>query len=420
MILKRYIFVFLLVASMSSCFTSRDMSSTNMSSFYKSSDNIYHPQFALWNQVDSSVQVFVKLVPDEFLYVRQQDESFKSYVKVIGEIVRSYDDLKILDSTSAVFTFDIQNKSLEQVVNMKVPTKQNGELMMRLIIYDLNKGSYEDYFVPVEISTPISRNDFLITDKRSNVIFKNNLSASDTVNLFCKSKDVKTVWCKYYNRQFALPAPPFSFDVHTDFDYTPDSVFQVSVNDSSPLVFAKEGFYHFQSDTTIRNGLTIYRFESGFPNVSTPQQLLDPMRYLTSKKEFEELQKSPVIKTGVDNFWLARGGSEEKTRALIRKYYGRVQEANKFFTSYTEGWKTDRGMIYTIFGAPSTLYLSEQSETWIYGTPNSALALNFFFTKVNNPFTPNDFSLSRAPIYESNWYRAVETWRQGRAFNSFN
>ena len=144
------------------------------------------------------------------------------------------------------------------------------------------------------------------------------------------------------------------------------------------------------------------------------------MRYLTSKKEFEEMRKSVNLKAAVDNFWLARGGSEEKTRALIRKYYGRVQDANKYFTSYTEGWRTDRGMIYVIFGAPSTLYLSAESETWIYGTPNSTLALNFFFTKVINPFTPNDMTLSRAPIYESNWYRAVETWRQGRAYNSYN
>ena len=43
------------------------------------------------------------------------------------------------------------------------------------------------------------------------------------------------------------------------------------------------------------------------------------------------MQKSVNLKAAVDNFWLARGGSEEKTRALIRKFYGRVQDANKFF-----------------------------------------------------------------------------------------
>jgi hypothetical protein len=84
-----------------------------------------------------------------------------------------------------------------------------------------------------------------------------------------------------------------------------------------------------------------------------------------------------------------------------------------------EGWQTDRGMIYIIFGSPGTIYRSDESESWIYGTPNSTLALNFFFVKVKNPFTENDFTLTRSPSYESNWYRAVEIWRQGRAYNSF-
>jgi hypothetical protein len=39
---------------------------------------------------------------------------------------------------------------------------------------------------------------------------------------------------------------------------------------------------------------------------------------------------------------------------------------------------------------------------------------------VVNPFTDNDFTLSRAPVYESHWYRAVDIWRSGRAYNSVN
>lgn len=86
------------------------------------------------------------------------------------------------------------------------------------------------------------------------------------------------------------------------------------------------------------------------------------------------------MKTAVDNFWLSRGGSEEKTRALIRKYYGRVQDANKFLHLILRLENRQR-MIYVIFGSPTTLYLGAESETWIYGTPNSALALNFFLQK---------------------------------------
>jgi hypothetical protein len=76
-------------------------------------------------------------------------------------------------------------------------------------------------------------------------------------------------------------------------------------------------------------------------------------------------------------------------------------------------------MMYVIFGPPNFVFRNSVSENWIYGQPNNALSLNFFYTKVNNPFTDNDFTLSRAPIYESNWYRAVDLWRQGRVYNDY-
>ena len=184
------------------------------------------------------------------------------------------------------------------------------------------------------------------------------------------------------------------------------------------MILPKEGFYHLQIDTTVKEGFTIYRYGTTFPNVTTPTQMLESVRYLTSKREYEEMKSNPAIRNAIDAFWIDRGGNPEKTRVLIRKYYTRVQEANSLFTSFIEGWKTDRGMIYIVFGSPNTVYRNSSTETWIYGTPNSTLALNFMFTRVNNPFSDNDLVLSRSPIYESNWYRAVESLRQGRAYNS--
>ena len=86
MILKRYISVLILVLLNVSCYTSRDLSTKNMASFYKPTDNIYHPEFSAWNQRDSSIQLFVKVIPAEFLYVRQSDEGFKSFLKVVLEL----------------------------------------------------------------------------------------------------------------------------------------------------------------------------------------------------------------------------------------------------------------------------------------------------------------------------------------------
>ncbi|HQW22904.1 MAG TPA: hypothetical protein PLI47_06365 [Bacteroidia bacterium] len=173
-----------------------------MASFYKPTDNIYHPEFSAWNQKDSSIQLFVKVIPAEFLYVRQSDEGFKSFVKVVLEVVRSYDDTRVLDSTSSVFTFDILDKSVAKIVNLSLPTKQVGDLMLRVVLYDLNKGAYEDYFVPLEIDNQATRNDFLFTNRRNEILFDNYGNISDSLNIAFKDPAVKTMWCNIINEIF--------------------------------------------------------------------------------------------------------------------------------------------------------------------------------------------------------------------------
>ena len=37
-------------------------------------------------------------------------------------------------------------------------------------------------------------------------------------------------------------------------------------------------------------------------------------------------------------------------------YYRRVRFANEEFTQYKDGWKTDRGMIYILFGPPNQVF----------------------------------------------------------------
>ncbi|MCE9540005.1 MAG: GWxTD domain-containing protein, partial [Bacteroidetes bacterium] len=94
----------------------------------------------------------------------------------------------------------------------------------------------------------------------------------------------------------------------------------------------------------------------------------------------------------------------------------RVQDANLYFTSYLEGWKTDRGMIYLIYGSPNVTYKTANSETWIYGEENNINSLSYTFSKTNNPFTNNDFTLDRSVVYKQSWYTAVDIWRQGRTY----
>lgn len=101
----------------------------------------------------------------------------------------------------------------------------------------------------------------------------------------------------------------------------------------------------------------------------------------------------------------------------MKKFYRRVEEANEYFTSYKEGWKTDRGMIYVIFGQPNGLYMKETGENWVYGQDANMSQINCLFGKVDNPFAENDLILQRSQSYRPIWYAAIESWRTGRVFS---
>ena len=139
-------------------------------------------------------------------------------------------------------------------------------------------------------------------------------------------------------------------------------------------------------------------------------------RYIMAKKEFEFCLQASDKKLAIDDFWLDIGGSSERAKELIKKYYGRVMEANKLFTSFQEGWKTDRGMIYIVFGAPNKVTKRKDGEIWTYGEGTNSSSIVFSFIKIINPFSDNDYYLERNETYKDSWYQAVDMWRQGRIY----
>ncbi len=418
---QRIFVVFLIALFFSGCFGGRQISSENLSSIYHPNEHLFHPEFSVYNFTNNSSHLYVKLNTNDFLFVRQEDNLFKAIFRLDCRLMESYESAVILDSVSQDFTIEqttSTSKTRLYTLDFKVP--KEGNFLLSCSVIDLNKKVSEDYLIPINHDGKQCRHNFLASNADNDLpLMRNYISATDSFRISYQDSTVKKLFVRYYYRNFPLAAPPFSFDVHDNFNYIPDSSFTINTNDSLPLNFQREGIYHFQLDTTSYEGFSLYRFKGGFPTVNTPEQMIEATRFITSKKEFEEINTNESKKAAVEKFWVNIGGNAERTRLLIKKYYSRIQEANRLFSSYMEGWRTDRGMMFIILGAPNFVYKNSTSENWIYGQPNNALSLNFFFPKVNNPFTDNDFSLSRAPIYESSWYRAVELWRDGRVYNDF-
>jgi hypothetical protein len=98
-------------------------------------------------------------------------------------------------------------------------------------------------------------------------------------------------------------------------------------------------------------------------------------------------------------------GDRERAQDLMRYFFQRVEVANQFFTSYKEGWKTDRGMMLIIYGMPEKIFKFNDREVWMYGKTN------FNFVKSSTLFDPDNYVLVRDKKFTADWYEKVDMVR---------
>lgn len=160
-----------------------------------------------------------------------------------------------------------------------------------------------------------------------------------------------------------------------------------------------------------------------FPFIRTPRELAEPLYYLMDDKEYQEFmsEKDPdSIKKKIDQFWLTNLGNPRLARQSIQLYYERVEEANKRFTTFKEGWKTDPGMIYILFGSPKYVDQYFRDIIWAYGMyQNPQLfdpELTFIFIEMSTDrsyFPYEHFILRRSQNYFQIHRRIIDDWLSG-------
>ena len=214
----------------------------------------------------------------------------------------------------------------------------------------------------------------------------------------------------YYDHNFPAAAPAFSEgQARVSALMEVDSVF--SVSSGEPMTFAMKGLYLIQRDTTALEGLS-FRVEDDYPQYSKLTSLPGPLVYITTRQEYERLHSTIGNKKAFDRIILNIAADTDRARILMRSYFRRVELANRYFTSYKEGWKTDRGMIYIVFGAPDEVFKFDDREVWNYD--NDRFDVQFNFSKASSLFDPDNFVLIRDKKYESTWYEVVDLWRNAR------
>lgn len=89
------------------------------------------------------------------------------------------------------------------------------------------------------------------------------------------------------------------------------------------------------------------------------EEVLDYMSYIAEPEELDSLRAASGAERARlwDAFWAARDPDPTTSRNEYRDaYFERVHEANlRFRESGTPGWRTDRGMVYLVLGAPQAV-----------------------------------------------------------------
>lgn len=217
----------------------------------------------------------------------------------------------------------------------------------------------------------------------------------------------------YYNHDFDPAASPMSTAPRTNSKpFEVDSTF--ALQSEEVLTFDKEGLYYLRSDTSQTEGIGFVVTNERYPKMTYPKQLTKPLLYMSTNKEITELQNATDLKKALDSYWLSlMNGNSEQASQVIKYFYQRVEDANRLFTSYKEGWKTDKGMIYIVLGAPDKVQRSKDKEVWVYDQKANANNINFTFNKRSNQFVDDHYELVRYVEYQPIWYPVVEAWRNG-------
>ncbi len=156
-----------------------------------------------------------------------------------------------------------------------------------------------------------------------------------------------------------------------------------------------------------------------YPALTRLGDLAEPLVYLADRREVEQIlgAESPSARRrAFDRFWGERMDDRRLAAATVRVFYERVEQANRLFATYKDGWKTDPGMIYVLFGPPSYVEPRADGERWTYDGDSGAPATVTFERTAGRPGGAGPFgvlTLVRDRGYAEAWERARSQWRSG-------
>lgn len=380
-----FIIIIILITLFSGCSETKKLKNEKMNPYSNDLEMGFH--YRLFHHSSDASTLFVQSSAMEYRVTIRVFENFRSKALVYENTER----------------FFAEANSVQKVI---VPIRLK-QYALEILIYNTNnKNSFRDaIFVD---KTVINHQTLLPKNDKNQVILESYQNVGTEVK-FDVANDNKVVYLKYFSYVFKPALPPHVTKNQT-FNPLQGNYETFTIRKDEYFKLEKEGLYFVQTDTTSRLGIFLKVVDNNYPKLTEASDLSWSIRYITKNEEYKRLtHPDNDSKLELDRFWLARTKDKNKARKLISRYYNRIQLSNEYFTTYKEGWKTDRGIIFTIFGKPTTVQKTERYEYWFYKRTADRDFVEFTFDRNNETYI-----LRRKPAYNQPWDVEVFNWRSGR------
>ena len=394
-----------------------------LASLYNPSRFSLHPDYSIYHENSNYSILYIRAYPAELRFNQANEQSeYRALLSVKYELIElnnpDQEDV-LIDSASVVYKL---KKSDEQrsafLASLSIPVQQGKRYLLRMETFDRIRGSMGLKYLYVDKTNPLSAQNFQVISKFSGYPkFMRFFLPGEQFNVHYRNTAVDSVYVKYFRLESELPRPPISAKSDYTMNYTPDTTYVFPMEDTVYYNLRRKGMYLIQVDKDQEEGLTLSNFGGSFPEVKTPIELMEPLFYISTLAEYRNLRLEPNHKLAVDNFWLRRENNEAKSRELIRIYYNRVVYSNLYFTSNKEGWKTDQGMIFILFGPPSRIQMTGSGESWYYYAKRKSSVVEFRFDRNHDAFSDQNMIWRKTSESQLYWNEAVRSWRNGKVYS---
>ncbi len=410
-----FIITIISLVFLASCATSNKIDKYNNASSYVDDFPDHFMQYQIYHQNDSLSELSVRIDAEKIPSLKKKQVDVYSLMRLTFGVYTSMNKQDIVQSASYklsdIIAYEDINKAASEI-QIPLHLEDNKHYVVLLSVQDqVNK---RNYFKLIRIDkNKNSAENFRLLNENNTTFWGNWIEPKERIKLQYRYANIPSVLVDYYRAEFSPAIPPFVENISNDIgDKKPFEQYEIALSQgySSLIQPPHKGVYAIKDKNQSNYIKAFPQFYSDYPLKLTDAQKVFTLRYLNNKKEFK-LMLQDEAKHTVEEFWFFEDRTKERSAEMMGSYYARVIRANQLFTTYKEGWKTDRGMIFMVYGPPDFVYNEADREIWDYGDEADYNNLRFEFIIQTSSFNTQEFILLRSDSFRESWYSAVENWR---------